>query len=209
MGSDPVLFISKSEFFKNFDSSNRKRLGDICLPRSLKKREILFFEGDRGYALYLCVRGSIQLFKTSSDGHDVVIKLVRPGDLFGEVILFEKDRYPVSAMALEPSEVYILPKMQFHCLLEDQAFRNDFLANLMTKLRYLAEQVQILSVTDVETRLLRFLNEQYGDQKEIRISVSKKDVAAAIGTTPETLSRLLLKLKKEGKLVWEGKILRR
>ena len=72
-----------------------------------------------------------------------------------------------------------------------------------------AEQVQSLTSTDVETRLLRFLKEQYGSRKEIRINLSKKDVAAAIGTTPETLSRLLLRLKKEGILIWEGRMVRR
>lgn len=209
MGSDPAILLSKSELFENLDSSNRRRLAELCLSRSLEKKEFLFHEGDRGSALYICVRGSIQLHKTSSDGQETVIKLVRPGELFGEVILFEKNRYPVSAVALEPAEVYMLPKMQFHCLLEDESFRTDFLANLMAKLRYLAELVQSLSATDVETRLFRFLQEQYGDRKEIRINVSKKDVAAAIGTTPETLSRLLLKLKREGRLTWEGKIVKR
>jgi len=125
--------------------------------------------------------------------------------LFAEVILFEKDRYPVSAMALEAGLVYMLPTVQFDCLLQDPDFRNDFMANLMGKLRYLAEQVQYLTAFDVEARLFRFLKEQSGGMQTFQCNLSKKDVAAAIGATPETLSRLLLRLKKEEKLVWEGK----
>ena len=149
-----------------------------------------------------------ELFKTSPEGQEVVIKVIKPGELFAEAILFEKDRYPVSAITLETSLVYMLPKAQFHCLLENSDFRSDFLANLMGKLRYLADQVQALTSSDVETRLFHFLKEQYGDRKMIKINLSKKDVAAAIGTTPETLSRLLLKLKKEKKLIWEGKMIK-
>ena len=182
---------------------------DICLSRPLKKNELLFIEGEKGHSLFLCARGSSRLFKTNAEGQEVVIKIVKPGDLFGEVILFEKDRYPVSALALETSLVYMLPRAQFHCLLTDEDFRSDFISILMGKMRYLAEQVQSLTSTDVETRLLRFLKEQYGSRKEIRINLSKKDVAAAIGTTPETLSRLLLRLKKEGILIWEGRMVRR
>jgi CRP-like cAMP-binding protein len=209
MTIEPAVILSQSDFFRTLNSANRKRLAEICLLKNFKKRELLFIEGDKAHALYLCIRGSIQLYKMSADGQEVVIKVIRPGELFAEAVLFEMDRYPVSAVALEPGQVYMLPRAQFHCLLENSDFRSDFLANLMGKLRYLTEQVQSLTSSDVETRLFRFLKEQYKDRKEIKINLSKKDVAAAIGTTPETLSRLLVKLKKENKLIWEGKVLKR
>ena len=199
------LLIAQSPFFKSLNPAHRKQLAEICVPRSLNKRDILFAEGERGMALYLCARGAIQLYKLSPDGQEVVIKVVRPGELFAEVVLFEKDNYPVSAVALEKSLVYLLPKMQFDCLLQNAEFRSDFMKNLMGKLRYLTEQVQYLTAFDVEARLFRFLKEQYGDRTEILIQLSKKDVAAAIATTPETLSRLLLRLRKEEKLIWDGK----
>ena len=84
----------------------------------------------------------------------------------------------------------------------------DFFSNLMAKMRYLAEQVQYLTSYDVETRFFRFLKERSGNEEEIRINLSKKDVAAAVGTTPETLSRLLSRLKDEKKLIWEGNKIR-
>ena len=208
MTHKPTVCFSHSEFFQTLSPKNRKRLSDICIPKSLEKKEILFSEGDRGFALYLCVRGSIQLHKTASSGHDVVIKVVKPGELFAEAILFEEDRYPVSAMALENGLVYLLPKHQFDCLLQDMDFRNDFIANLMRKLRYLAGQVHSLTSDDVERRFFRFIRERFGKTDEIQTHLSKKDVAAAIGTTPETLSRVLQKLKATGILEWTGKDIR-
>lgn len=197
----------ESDFFKSLNAAHREQVAAICLDRPLKKREILFHEGDKGKAIFLCARGSIQLHKTSPDGQEVVIKVVQPGELFAEAILFERDRYPVSAVALEESLVYMLPTAQFDCLLQNLDFRRDFMANLMGKLRYLAEQVQYLTAFDAEARLLSFLKEQSGGRQTFRLNLSKKDVAAAIGATPETLSRLILRLKNEGKLVWEGKTL--
>ena len=206
--TDPILLLSQTEFFKSLSKSHQEQLADICLPKTLNKREFLFMEGEKGLALYLCARGSIQLYKQSPEGQEVVIKVIKPGELFAEVILFEKQYYPVSAVALEHSLVYMLPKAQFDCLLQESEFRSDFLSNLMGKLRYLTEQVQYLTSFDVEARLIRFLNDHYGNKHEIKVNLSKKDVAAAIGTTPETLSRLLLRLKKEGRLVWEGKVIK-
>ncbi len=203
MHINPISIIEQADYFKNLSVQNKRRLAEICLLKNLDKKEILFLEGDRGHALYLCALGSIQLFKTSPDGQEVIIKVIRPGELFGEVILFEKNEYPVTAVALERSSVFLLPKTQFYCLLEDSNFKKDFISNLMAKLRYLTEQVKYLTSYDVEARLFRFLKEQTGNKENTKINLSKKDTAAAIGTTPETLSRVLSRLKKQNKLIWE------
>jgi CRP/FNR family transcriptional regulator len=133
-----------------------------------------------------------------------VIKVVKPGEMFGEVILFESSIYPVTATALKTSTVYILPKRQFACLLNNESFRNDFIAALMGKMRYLTSQIQYLTSHDVEDRLFLFLEEQHGRFTTANVGISKKDLAHSIGTTPETLSRLLQRLREEDSLLWEG-----
>jgi CRP/FNR family transcriptional regulator, dissimilatory nitrate respiration regulator len=194
----------ESEFFRSLSAENRRRVADISVPKTLERRGILFREGERGAALWLCGHGSIQLHKTTDAGQETVIKIIKPGELFAEVVLFELERYPVTALAIEPSLVFELPKIKFNGLLHDDGFRTDFLANLMSKLRYLADQVQALSARDAEFRLFRFLRDRFGESNVIRTSLSKKDVAAAIGATPETLSRLLQRLKDSGRLTWQG-----
>jgi len=200
-----IRIIEQNDYFKGLSGSSKARLADLCVPRTLEKKEHVFLEGDKGHSLYLCAEGAIQLFKTSESGQEVVLKVIRSGELFGEVILFEKDRYPASAVALEKSRVYLMPKIQFHCLLENSEFRNDFISILMQKMRYLAEKIQYLTVYDVEERFRRFLRDQFGNRDVFLVDLSKKDIAAAIGTTPETLSRLIDRMKKEGKMTWEGR----
>src|SRR5208282_53462 len=143
-----------------------------------------------------------------ADGKEVVIKLVRPGEIFGEVVLFQQDRFPVSACALTAAQVFLLPKRQFDLLLEEGEFRREFIGMLLAKQRYLSEQIFRLSALDVEERFYHFLREQYGEREEYLVDVTKRDVAAAIDALPETLSRLLLKLKEEGSVQWEGESLR-
>lgn len=191
--------------FEGMSDRNRQALADICLPKHIAKGQTLFVEGVKGLAVYILVTGSIQLYKSAPDGRRVVIKVVKPGELFAEAILFEKDTYPVSAVALKDCLLYLVPKHQFGCLLQDPSFRGDFMGGLMGKLRYLAEQIKYLSSHDVEDRLLLFLEQQYGRKQRFTVTLSKRQVAEAIGTTPETLSRLLLRLRNEGTLRWEGK----
>lgn len=198
-------YLDNTEFFAGISEEGKEQLAGICIPKKIAKKEMLFQEGDTGYAFYLVGGGAIGLYKGMDDGRDVVIKMVHRGELFAEVILFEKSTYPVTAIALQPSLVFIIPKVQFTCLLADERFRNDFIGILMRKQRYLAERIRYLTLHDVEERFFLFLKEHHGDAPTVRLSWSKKDIAAAIGTTPETYSRLIARLVREQRLLVEGK----
>jgi len=92
-------------------------------------------------------------------------------------------------------------------LLRQEDFRNDFIAMLLRKQRYLADKIQQLTSQDVEHRLRAFLIEQYGVRDQINAEINKKQLAAAIGATPETLSRLLQDLKRRKSVVWKQGII--
>jgi CRP/FNR family transcriptional regulator len=202
-------FLAESNFFKDLSRDTLKALATIASMKELKKRDILFREGEVGRAIYLLKRGAIQLHKATPDGNEVVIKIVQPSEVFAEVVLFERESYPVTAVALSSSDVIIFPRAEVHQLLNTLSFRNDFIAMLMRKQRYLAERIVQQQAHDVEGRFLWFLKEQFGSQKVVTLPFSKKDLAAAIGTTPETLSRLILKLRKRKVLSWTGKTITR
>jgi CRP/FNR family transcriptional regulator len=201
-------FINQSFFFKGLSAEHREELAKISSPKKLKKREYLFHEGEQGSSMHLLVGGNIQLHKNTEDGREVVIRVVKPGEVFAEVVLFEKDRYPVSARAVVQAEVLAFPRQEIHRLLAQESFRNDFIALLMAKQRYLTERIQELTTKDVEHRFFTFLRSQYGEKEIINTPLSKKDIAAAIGTTPESLSRLILRLTDDKVIDWQGKEIR-
>jgi CRP/FNR family transcriptional regulator len=203
----PYHLLAESQFFGQLSDAGRRALAGICEWRDARKREVLFREGEPGRAVYLLRRGHVQLHKTAPDGTDVVIKTVQPYELFGEVILFEQDRYPVTAVAVTDAELLALPRDDVHRLLDDPEFRRDFIAMLMRKQRYLAERIVWLAAHDAEDRLRRFLREQFGSGPAVQVTMSKKDIAAAIGTTPETLSRLIQDLHRRRVFRWKGKTL--
>jgi len=208
MNTDPFELIRHTKFFSELSENACRRLADMSRRRVVDKRELLFMEGAEGRAIYLLISGSLQLVKTSIDGRETVIKTVKQGELFAEVILFEKPRYPVSAVARTKVEVIELPRAGFLRLLDERDFRNDFMAMLMVKQRYLAERIQQLTAMDVEARFVEFLREHYGEAGNITPDLSKKDIASAIGATPETFSRLLQKLEKRGGFSWKGRSIR-
>ena len=208
MKLDHSAILAQATFFQGLAPQSRAALAAVCRARELRKHEWLFREGARGEGLFLLASGSLQLFKTAPDGAEVVIKIVKPGETFAEVVLFEEDRYPVNARALTACRLYVFLRQDIQTLLAQADFRRDFLAMLMRKQRYLTERIRQLSSQDVAARLLAFLREQYGARDSIQTTISKKDIAAAIGVTPETLSRLIPRLKKLQKIVWTGRTIR-
>lgn len=171
---------------------------------SVPQGKMIFLEGEKGQSFFLLAEGSVRLFKSAPDGREVTVKLVVPGEIFAEVILFEKDRYPVSATAAADSRLFSLNKTSFNTLLGNEAFRAEFISVLMKKQRYLAGRILYLTAYDVEERFFRFLDSHYGKKASYDIPLSKKDIASAIGTIPETFSRLIQRLTQLGTIKWEG-----
>ena len=197
------LIIDQARFFDGISSGSKEALAKLCLLWEKEKKAILFHEGDPGEAMFLLARGRVGLHKLAADGREVVIKVIKPGEVFAEVILFEEKVYPVTAVALTDVLVLKLPRRDLLGLLKQEDFRNDFIAMLLRKQRYLAEKIRQLTSQDVEERLRAFLREQYGERDRITAEINKKQLASAIGSTPETLSRLLLQLKRRKCLVWK------
>jgi CRP-like cAMP-binding protein len=197
-------FLENSELFGSLGRESRSAVADICIPREIRKNEILFREGEPGHSLYFLVHGNVELSKNSGDGKRIVVRVMKDGEMFGEVVLFEKSSFPVTAAAVRKSLVLLIPRKQFSDVLGEEKFRTEFLAGLMKKMRYLAERIKYLSLHDVEDRFRQFLQEQYGRKPLIRPGISKKDIAAAIAVTPESLSRLLNRLAAEKLIAWKG-----
>ena len=203
-----TAILGNVSMFRGLEESSLAALAREARSVDVRKGARLFADGEPGRALFLLLDGGIQLLKTSESGQDVVVKTVSPGELFGEVVLFERDRYPVTAVAVATSRLVRIPVESLHKLLEDGRFRSDFLRVMMGRLRYLAERILYLTAYDVETRLRLFLEQHYGQREEYRLTLSNKALAAAIGTTPETLSRLKERLVSSRALEWEGRVIR-
>ncbi len=202
---DIEAILRKTDLFADCDGKIVRKVARQGKIKSYSKNSALFFENDIGSALYILIDGSIRLYKSSPDGKEVTVHIIPPGEMFAEVVLFESDHYPVNAVFLGKSKVFEIAKLSFLEMLEDNDFRNDFIAALMRKKRYLTKRLLYLTTYDVEERFFRFLAEKHGKRSSYSIAMSKKDFAAAIGTIPETFSRLTMRLKERGIITWENK----
>ncbi len=205
---DTYELLRQARFFEGISRGSMEALARVCVQYEQRKKASLFLEGDPGEAMFLLARGRIALHKLTSDGQEVVIKVIKPGEVFAEAILFEEKAYPVTAVALTDILALKLLRRDLLGLLREEDFRNDFIAMLLRKQRYLTDKIRQLTTQDVEDRLRAFLREQYGEREQISAEINKKQLAAAIGATPETLSRLLQQLRTRKSLVWKEGIIK-
>ncbi len=197
-----------SDFFVELSPRSLEMLEQTERRRSVETGTVLFLKGDEGTHVYRLRTGSIRLYQSEEGGREATVRLIEPMELFAEVVLFERDTYPVSAIAMADSEISTYPRARVLSLLEDQAFRNDFIRSLAGKLRFLSAEVAAMSALDLETRFARFLEGRYGRAEVINLTMSKQDVAAALSVRPETLSRAIRKLDQAGLLTWKSRTIR-
>ncbi|MBM4148777.1 MAG: Crp/Fnr family transcriptional regulator [Lentisphaerae bacterium] len=202
-----IRTISQCELFRDLSPSSLRRLAEAARPVEFRRRQRLFAEGTPGRSVFLLERGSVQLTKAASDGSDVVVRTVRTMEMFAEVILFESDSYPATATALSPVQALAFDRRDFLRLLDEHDFRNDFMRMIMQRLRYLAGRVRYMAAFDLEQRFLLFVREQYGELPSVTVTIPKKNIAAAIGATPETFSRLIRRMTEARAISWKGRVL--
>lgn len=200
--------LARSPLFQGLGAAALERLAAASRLVNLARGEHLFLEGERGDDLYVVAEGGVRLYKLSGAGQETTVRIVEPPEIFGEAVLFWRRTYPVGAVAVKYSSLHAIPRAALRALLAEESFRDEFIASLVEKLRYLSGRIHELTVFDVEERFFRFVRAQCGAAGVCAIDLPKKEIAAAIGATPETLSRLILRLRERGDIEWKGTTLR-
>ena len=194
--------LSKSLFFGGLSTEIISEVVKRGRTETFNKDEIIFFEGDKGEKFFFLIEGLVKIYKSADNDREIVLRHIRPGEMFGEVILFESETYPVSATALRGSTLFSINRTLFMELFREEPFRKYFTGNIFRKLRYLADKVAFLNAYDVEERFFLFIDEHYGIKPVINVDITKAELADGIGTIPETISRLMARLKLNELVVW-------
>lgn len=203
---DLTRAVARCEIFRDLPPAALSRIAGVAFERTLDKGAVLFAENEPGAAFYLLARGAVKLYR-AEDGHEVIIRMVRKDEMFGEAVLFGRADYPVYAQAVRPSGVVGIPRAPMIRLLDDHDFRDQFIAALIGRLRYFVDHVHVLSIPRLEARFFRYVGFRFGRRTRYDIDLSRKDVASALGVTPEAFSRLLTRLRASGRVRWEGRVL--
>ncbi len=169
--------------------------------RVLAPGERLFDQGDPCTHFFCVLSGIVKLCRVAPSGEEKVMDLVRKGHYFAEAVMFMGGRYPVHARALEVTRLAALENQHFLGLLRgngDLCLR--MLSSMSQRVHGLINEIDHLTLHSSAQRVIGYLLEQLpqGDAPaSVRLIVPKHIIASRLGIQPETLSRVLAKLRAE------------
>ena len=190
-----------SRLFSGLASEDVTAIAAFTVLKNVSRDEYLFRQGSASEGFYVVQRGAINVHRVNPAGKEQVIHVFRAGESFAEAALASPTGYPADARAVEESTVLLIPKTPFLDFIgrrPDLALR--MLGSMSAHLRVLVGMLDDLTLKDVESRLLNWLVKQSRSAKKgvITLPGTKRVLAAELGTSSETLSRTLGKLRDAG-----------
>ncbi|QST01752.1 Crp/Fnr family transcriptional regulator [Pontibacillus sp. ALD_SL1] len=195
--------------FSTLEEEELSTLGTITTRRFYQKQEVIFMEGQKREAVYFISKGIVKTSKTDQNGKEHIINFLQPGEMFPHVGFFEQNPYPATAQVLEEAELYVIRIKDFDQLMFDHPNIAVQVMKVMgQKLSLLTERIQELSSRDVRHRLISTLirlAEESGitidnQPAYITVPLTNTDLANMVGSTRESINRVLNELKKKNLL---------
>jgi CRP/FNR family transcriptional regulator len=199
------------QVFAGLSVEDLRAIAEIAISKTLEKSEYLFREGDLSVGFYVVQSGAINVHRVSANGKEQVIHVFRPGESLAEASLATTAGYPADARAVERSQVVLVQKIGFLDLLKRRPELGlSMLSSMALHLRVLVSQIEDLTLKDVETRLANWLLKRCPNQTQeapaqIDLKMTKRVLAAELGTVSETLSRTLAKFREQQLISVNGK----
>jgi CRP-like cAMP-binding protein len=202
--------LQSSALFEALDNTQLESIVLTARKITLLAKGALFEKGTDAHYFYLLHSGQIKLFSLSADGDEKVMEIIYPSQTFGEAVMFmPKQFYPVSAEAISDSELYCFEMKRFREILDnskDTCFR--LLAIMGRHLHARVNEINNLTLHNATYRLVVYLLGQLPDDatvlSAIHLTTPKNIIAARLSIKPETFSRILLNISKQGLVKVKG-----
>jgi CRP/FNR family transcriptional regulator, dissimilatory nitrate respiration regulator len=203
--------LRRNYLFSGLDEGQIAKVKQSMRVLQLEEGERLFDHGIHAERFFMVRSGQMKLFRLSLDGVEKVIEIIQAGQTFAEAVMFmERQNYPVSAEALAASEVYSFDSRNFMQVLRestDTCLR--LMADMSMRLHMRLNEIDHLTLQNATYRMINYLSQQIPDGSTTKITIElnapKSIIASRLSIQPETFSRILSNLQKEGVINVHGK----
>ncbi len=196
----PQIELLKSiPYFSGLKPAELDSVRKLIFEKRYDQGEMILLEGDAAEALYFVAFGIVKVFKTSADGKEQILKIMRPGEPVNDAPMFNGGLNPASAQAMGQVLLYGITKSDLEAIIRSQPqVALNVIKVMAGELRHLMSLVEDLSFRHVTGRVAKILLEYAGDEKGAEPRLTQRDMAAMAGTVREVVSRSLKTLEEEG-----------
>ncbi len=188
--------------FETLNDQRLEEIASIASHRSVPRNTAILQAGDRTDNIYLVLAGSLKVQISDQDGREVILSLLGPGEMFGEMGAIDEHPRSATVISTEPCKLVVIAKDDFkRCLAENSEVSLYIIENLVKRLRKADRKIESLALIDVYGRVARLLLEMAEleqGRKVVRRRITRQEIAKTIGASREMVSRVMRDLQLQG-----------
>jgi CRP-like cAMP-binding protein len=204
--AEVVELLARVPVFSTLERSDLEQIAQLTVPRRFEPGQAVFREGDASDTCYIVREGHARAIRTHGDGRTITLATFGPGDIFGELAMFEDELRSATVEAIEPTSVVAVLGPDMRRLLgEHPGIATRLVIALGRRLREMNERLSRQSFQTVQSRVAVVLSElvaaEIADGKgpaEILVTATQADLAQLAGSSRESASRFLAVLERAG-----------
>ena len=206
--------LRKHHLFQSMSDAQLCTMMRSAVLVDLPKGKKLFMQGEKAERFYFVLNGRIKLFRLIPDGTEKIIELFGANQSFGEALMFlDVPAFPVTAQAVEPTELLSFSNPEYKNLIgQDNELAMDLLGDISQRLHKRLREIELLSLKNSTIRVVRYfmnlLDQENSDAMVVELPVAKHMMAAQLSMQPETLSRIFNRMKEDGIVDIDGRLVK-
>lgn len=192
-------FLKSILYFSDLGLAELESIRKLVFEKTADRAEMVLLEGESAENLYFVASGAVKVFKTSAEGKEQILSIVRPGESFNDVPIFDGGPNPASARTMGPVLLYGIKRNDMESILRDHPrIAWNVIKVLAKRVRHLVSLVEDLSFRRVISRVVKILLEHIGGEMGRGPRLTQQEMAAMAGTAREVVGRSLKTLEEEG-----------
>ena len=207
-----AINLNSINIFSDLSDKECESLRRLFKPRNYLKNSMIILEEEYGDLVFVVQSGTIKITRVNDEGKEVILALLGPGEIFGELAILDGEARSANALAQENCELLAINKEDFlHILKNNFSVSYNVMCELAKRLRKSDQQIEALSLSDAEHRIgvsLLNLAEDMGVIRKGKVTIQnlpfQQDIANMAGTSRETVSRVLKILENKSMISKEG-----
>lgn len=197
-----VIALRCLPMFSGLQPAALEPIARVSLLRRVQRGATVVMAGDSTDFVYIVLSGSLKVLVNDEEGREVILSLLGPGELFGEMGVIDDTPRSATVVAAGPADLVVFAKTDFRRVMQENFdVALYIMKNLAHRLRVADRKIESLALLDVYGRVARLLLEnaqKVGDEMVVVKKITKQDMAKMIGASREMVSRVMKDLQTQG-----------
>jgi CRP/FNR family transcriptional regulator len=192
--------------FNHLEEKQLNEIMKIAQTITLRKGDVLYQAGEASQSLYIINKGRLKNYRLTESGKEQLVRILMPGEFSGEYALFTESIHESYAEAMSETSICMIERSDLQeILMKYPSISFNFLEVFSNRIESSEKQTTLFATEKVGTRVALFLAQSMdGSSNIVSLPMTKRDLASYLGTTPETISRMLTKLEEKGYIKRKG-----